>query len=311
MKQHSLQSTDSVFMVSPTSFGFDPQTAETNSFQHDVTLTQNQVREQVRQEFNTMVTGLRHHGVRVEVFDDPETVEKPNAIFPNNWFSTWPDGQVYLYPMATASRRIERSQMAIDQLYASHNISKLIDISDNEKNGRYLESTGVLVFDHINKTVYACLSERCDESLLRDHAATLGYEPVAFYAYDESGAAIYHTNVLMGIQTTTAVMCAEAITDVSEREFVLEKLRESGREVVEITQPQMSQFCGNVLELQTADGRLSLAMSESAFQAFTGNQREVLARDKTLLPFSIPTIETIGGGSVRCMLAEIFLPPKR
>jgi hypothetical protein len=311
MTQQSLQSTGAVLMVHPTTFGFDDQTAATNSFQHTVGLTQSEVRKKVSQEFAAMVAGLQSHGVQVEVFDDPDVTEKLNAVFPNNWFSTWSDGRMYLYPMATASRRIERSQLAINQLQTSHNISELVDISDNEKNGRYLESTGVLVFDHINKTVYACLSQRCDEILLRNHAAALGYEPIAFHAYDETGAAIYHTNVLMGIQTATAVICSQAITDVSERELVLGKLRGSGREVVEITQQQMNQFCGNVLELQNTDGQLLLAMSDSAFQAFTDDQREVLAADKTLLPFLIPTIEMIGGGSVRCMLAELFLPPKQ
>ncbi len=308
MKQQSLQSANTVLMVQPTTFGFDQQTAETNSFQHDIALTKNEIREKAGQEFSTMVAGLRAQGVQVEVFNDPEPIEKPNAVFPNNWFTTWPDGRMYLYPMATASRRVERSQAAIDQLQTSHNISKVIDISDNEKNGRYLEGTGVLVFDHIHKIVYACLSERCDEVLLRDHATALGYAPVAFRAYDETGAAIYHTNVLMGIQTATAVICSQAITDVNEREMVLRKLHESGREVVEISSQQMNEFCGNVLELKNTNGQLLLAMSDSAFRAFTAGQREILGKDKTLLPFSIPTIETIGGGSVRCMLAEIFLP---
>lgn len=310
MKIKTQQAASAVLMVRPTSFGFDEQTAQTNTFQNQVALATKQVTKLAIEEFDAAVAVLRSHGIQVMVFEDQDELPKPNAVFPNNWLSMWPDGQLYLYPMATESRRVERSPRALDLLKLSFGVKEVTDISVSEQSERYLESTGVMIFDHHKRLVYACISPRCDEQLFRSHAAELGYEPVIFHAYDEQGTAVYHTNVLMGIQSTTAVICSEAITDPGERANVLGHLEQTGHAVVAITQAQMHSFCGNVLELQNNEGQRFLAMSETAYKGFTPAQRALLQQDKTIVPLAIPTIETIGGGSVRCMLAEIFLPAK-
>lgn len=304
------QSTSAVLMVRPTSFGFNEQTALTNTFQNYTDLSSDEVHARANQEFTDMVAKLRENDVHVTVFEDSDPQPKPDAVFPNNWFSTWGDGHVYFYPMATESRRVERSYAAVQALAQEFNITETTDISPSEQYGIALESTGVMIFDHINKIVYGCISPRCDASLFTSHALELGYKPILFNAYGQDGTAVYHTNVLMGIQSTTAVICAEAITDGAERELVIGTLKSTGHQVIEISQTQMAAFCGNVLELQNENGELFLAMSQTAYDNFTYEQRAMLSADKTLLPFSVPTIETIGGGSVRCMLGENFLPKK-
>ena len=301
------QSTHTVLMVQPISFGFDDQTAQTNTFQNKLDMAPREVTQRALREFDSYVNKLRRHDIDVIVFKDQPLPAKPNAVFPNNWLSTWADGKVFLYPMATESRRIERSEKLLHDLNESFGVEEIIDYSKQEMNDNFLESTGVMIFDHVHKIVYGCLSPRCNEQLFRDHAVELGYRPVCFRAY-ANGTAIYHTNVLMGVQSTTAVICLEAITDVVERQMVKESLEKTGHEVVDITLEQMSKFAGNVLEVQNTHGKKFLVLSQTAYDALTSAQREALSRDKTLLPMAIPTIETIGGGSARCMIAEIFLP---
>jgi hypothetical protein len=304
------QATSSVLMVRPVSFAFNEQTAVTNTFQNRPDTSNEVLHILANQEFDTMVNSLKDQGIHVTVFEDIDEQRKPDAVFPNNWFSAWPDGKVFLYPMATESRRIERSYNALQNLAKDFTIKQVVDMSDAEEHRLALESTGVMIFDHINKIVYGCISPRCDADLFTTHANELGYKPILFHSYGTDGTAVYHTNVMMGIQSTTAVICAESITDEMERALVLNTLKETGHEVVEITQAQMSTFCGNVLELQNNDGELFLAMSKTAFENFTDEQKTTLSKDKVLLPFDISTIETVGGGSVRCMLGEVFLPRK-
>lgn len=299
---------DAVFMVEPTSFGFDEQTAASNVFQKHLPANAQEITTRAQQEFDTFVATLRIHNIEVITYRDGDFPPKPNAIFSNNWLSTWPDGRVFLYPMATLSRRIERSEAALDTIRSQRTIAEVTNISTAEHDGKFLESTGVMVFDHLHKLVYACLSERCDESLLRQHAAELGYDPVVFHAATEDGIAIYHTNVMLAIQEHTAVICAESIAETTERTQVLARLRDTGHEVVEITLDQMRAFCGNILEIQSRDGKACLVMSQAAYENFTPKQRKILEAYDELIPIPIPTIEIIGGGSARCMLTEIFLP---
>jgi hypothetical protein len=294
-------------MVQPTSFGFDEQTAESNAFQNKPTIGSDEIRQKALREFRAAADTLSRNGIEVMSFEDEPVPPKPNAVFPNNWLSTWPDGRVFLYPMATESRRIERSQAVISSLKKHFKVDSVTDLSGHEKDSCFLESTGVMIFDHAHKIVYGCASVRCDAGLFETHAATLGYTPVVFHAYDENGIAIYHTNVLMGVQTSTAVICLDAITNAAERKKLVNSLESTGHTIVDITHAQMNAFCGNVLELENPGGQRFLAMSQTAYDNFTPEQRNVLSRDKTLLPLAIPTIEAIGGGSVRCMLAEIFL----
>lgn len=303
----SRQSAQSVLMVSPASFAFDQQTAVSNKFQVMLTVESSTVTARAMREFRSAVATLRHAGVNVIVHAGDPVDNRPNAVFPNNWISTWPDGRVFTYPMATVSRRVERDSKVLDQLAQKFIIDQTTDLSQNEADERYLESTGVIIFDHIQKVAYGCISQRCDRDLFVNHVTSLGYQPITFHAYDQHGAPIYHTNVMMGVQSTTAVICSEAITDDTERQHVLETLRQH-HQVVEISYEQMNSFCGNVLELENRSGHKLLAMSRSAYDGFTGEQRRTLATDKKLVPINIPTIETVGGGSVRCMLAEVFLP---
>jgi len=305
-----IQSAQSVLMVRPVSFGFDQETAQSNTFQHALPLTKRALQEQACREFDAAVQELRAHGISVTVFEDAPEPEKPDAVFPNNWLSTWADETVYLYPMATDSRRIERSEAAILFLKKQWNIKQIIDLSASENKGHYLESTGVMIFDHIHKVVYGCLSVRCDKLLFEQHAKELGYEPIVFYAVDGSGVPIYHTNVLMGVQTSTAVVCLEAIIDSTERALVEGTLQKTGHDVISITLAQMNAFCGNILEVRDQSGKPYIVMSQTAYSAFTETERTRLSKTAQLLPIAIPTIEIVGGGSARCMMAEMFLPKK-
>jgi len=305
------QSARAVAMVRPTSFGFDTETAQSNTFQHYASLDTSTILKLVNDEFEQVVQILRFHNIDVTVIEDSPTPPKPNAVFPNNWLSTWPNGDIYLYPMATKSRRFERTEQALDSIKERFAITRAIDISTSENENRFLESTGVIVFHHPSKTAYGCISLRCDEELFKEHVTKLGYAPILFHGLDEASAPIYHTNVMMGIQSTTAVVCLEAIHDITERKKVFKSLKTLGLKIVVISYVQMNAFCGNVLELQSMHGERFLTLSQTAYDHFTQEQREVLSRDKILLPLSVPTIEMIGGGSVRCMLAELFLPTKK
>lgn len=311
LKTHAAQQSASAFMmVRPTTFGFDDQTAQTNAFQHRSKLDPNILRDRAEAEFNAFLHTLREHHIEVAVFTDQPLPPKPNAVFPNNWLSTWPDGRVYLYPMATPSRRYERNPVALTMLSQTYTVGAVHDLTAAESEGAYLESTGAMIFDHPNRTVYACLSPRCDEQLFREHAAELEYEPITFHGILE-GVPVYHTNVMLTIHSTTAILCSAAIPDTAERHQVLQRLKASGHEIIDITPEQVKHFCGNTLEVRNRHGHRFLVLSATAHAAFTPAQLKVLGQDKTLLPMEIPTIEELGGGSARCMLAEIFLPHHR
>jgi hypothetical protein len=304
----SAQSAQSVLMVSPASFAFDTQTAVSNKFQVQLPLEPAQITQQALDEFRGAVATLRRAAIDVVVHEGSTYDNKPSAVFPNNWITTWPDGTVFMYPMATVSRRTERDPKVLTELADTFVVKRVVDLSETEADGRYLESTGAIVFDHAHKIAYGCISERCDEELFRDHVEMLGYEAVVFRAYDHSGVPIYHTNVMMAIHSTTAVICLEAITDSAERSRVFEALRQH-HDVIDISYQQMYSFCGNLLEVENGYGEKYLVLSQTAYHAFDEVQRDRLSADKQLLPISIPTLEAIGGGSARCMLAEIFLPP--
>jgi hypothetical protein len=297
-----------VLMVEPSTFGFDEQTAETNSFQMNVQLSPSEIGALVRAEFHACVESLRAEGVEVVVHDFEDGVPRPNAVFPNNWLSTWPDGRVYLYPMATASRRAERDDVVIDRLKRDFRVSEVVDITSTEQQGRFLESTGVMVFDHAAKEVYACISKRCDEELFTEHARMLGYKPRAFHADDKNGSAVYHTNIMLAVQQSTAVVCLDTIKNLRERAQIQRSLENSGHVLVDISYAQMAAYCANVIQLRAKDGSKVLLMSQSAHDAFTPEQVSVLSQDNKLVVAAVPTIEAVGGGSVRCMVAEIFLP---
>lgn len=304
------QTADAVLMVRPASFGWNPQTQASNRFQRDEPGLASDANERARAEFDAVVLQLRGAGVEVTVAADAATPVCPDAIFPNNWVSLHADGTVVLYPMLARNRRLERRLEMIASLASEHGrrISRLLDLTQHESHDRFLEGTGSIVFDHVRRIAYACLSPRTHQEPLSELCDELGYQPCAFTAADAAGAPIYHTNVMLAVGSRCCVVAAGAI-DPRDRERVLSSLAASGRHVEIIDATQMAGFAGNVLELRAADAGSVLAMSATARASFGPAAIERLASTvNRILAAPIPTIETLGGGSVRCMLAEVFLP---
>ncbi|NOI79477.1 amidinotransferase [Vibrio tubiashii] len=310
--QSTVQNANCVVMVPPKEFAFNAETAQDNEFQHQVSLSTSEVRQSAMQEFNAMVAELRQVGVQVVVYDYPlGEVETPDAVFPNNWFSTTANGELYTFPMACKNRQQE---VKVDALVSTlESAGRPVQSQDSLlsylEQDAHLESTGVMVKDHVNKTVYAALSQRCDREVLEDYAERIGYDRVvSFQTALPSGKPIYHTNVMMAIGESFCVICDEVIPEF-ERRFVIKSLAKD-KQVISISLEQMNQFCGNILQLETVNGEKVIAMSQSAFDAFSPAQRAQLSSHGKLLPFNVKTIENIGGGSVRCMLGEVFLPTR-
>ncbi|ENS4967865.1 amidinotransferase [Vibrio fluvialis] len=303
-------SANCVVMVPPKEFKYNAETAKDNEFQHQIALSDEQVRAQAMQEYTDMVANLRREGVQVVEFDYPlSDVETPDAVFPNNWFSTTADGGFFTFPMACANRQQEvRPQALIAALQQAGRQVRLRDsLVEYQEQRAFLESTGVMVMDHVNETIYAALSQRCDREVLEDYAQRIGYSRVvSFQTVLPSGQPIYHTNVMMAVGESFCVICDEVIPEF-ERRFVVKSLVKD-KQVISITLEQMNRFCGNILQLENASGDKLIAMSQSAYDAFTPSQRLQLSGHGKLLPFNVKTIEDIGGGSVRCMLGEVFLP---
>ena len=292
-------------MVRPAAFGYNAETAASNTFQNQTESPQ--IQEKVLLEFDEMVGKLQETGLEVLVFNDSIEPIKPDAIFPNNWVSLHADGTVALYPMLAPNRRLERRIDVLETLQQKFNISRVLDLTDAEVENHFLEGTGSIVFDHINKNAFACQSPRTDKKLLNELCEQLGYSPICFDAFDGNGQAIYHTNVLLAIGTGWAVCCVEAIPELL-RKSVIEKIEQGGRELISISIEQMSAFAGNMLALNSAEGAEIILLSATAHSRLTPDQKQRLGMHGRLLPLAIPIIEEIGGGSVRCMVAEIFLP---
>ncbi|WP_375436489.1 citrulline utilization hydrolase CtlX [uncultured Hymenobacter sp.] len=304
-----MQSTNTIFLVRPARFGFNLETAASNYFQQAIAdLDAATLQALAFAEFDAMVDKLRAKGVNVLVFDDTPEPVKPDAVFPNNWLTLHPDGRAVLYPMCAPNRRAERRLDILEALRRQFIVTEIIDLSSSEQAGRFLEGTGSILFDHEHRIAYACLSPRTDARLFADVAAQLGYRPVSFRAHDAHSQEIYHTNVMLSIGAGFAVVCLESIVDAAERANIVASLTATGHEIVDISLAQVAHFAGNLLALQPSNGPAQLAMSQSAFDAFTPAQHGTLRKYCELLPLPIPTIETIGGGSVRCMLTEVFLP---
>jgi hypothetical protein len=306
------QCADAVLMVLPGSFGFNEETAATNTFQQRQAVPDPNAAQAARAEFGQLVQALRSEGVSVCVVEDSVDPAKPDAVFTNNWVSFHDDGTLVLYPLQSASRRVERRQDVIASAVTElgFRVSHLLDLTHYESAGHFLEGTGSLVLDHQQRVAFACLSPRTHAEVLTDWACELDYEVVSFSAADRQGVPLYHTNVLMCIGERLAVVGSEAIVS-ADRGRVLDRLRASGRELLEIGHDAIERFAGNMLELGTWDEALGdsrvLLMSESARRALTPGQFAQLSGcTDTVLAVPIPTIEKLGGGSVRCMLAEVF-----
>ncbi len=305
-----IQSASSVLLIRPTGFGYDPETAASNAFQRQ--LEQQDLHERAEQEFDELLAALRHCGIQTIVLD-PVDPTAPNAVFPNNWLSTHADGTVVTYPMCTPSRRVERDPAIAEVLRREgFTVRQVMDLSPWEEKGLFLEGTGSLVLDRVKRLAFAALSPRTNASALNGWCEQLGFVPVPFTATMDgtlSGQPIYHTNVVMSIGQHFAVICLDAMPYPAERQELREELAKAGKAIIPITLEQMHRYVGNMLELRGGrEGNVAFVfLSETAFQALRPDQRIALEQYTQLVPVAIPTIEAVGGGSVRCMLAEIFL----
>ncbi len=295
--------TNRVMMVRPVSFGFNDQTAASNFFQINRQI--DDVNALALAEFDTMVEVLKANGIGVLVLEDNANKVRPDAIFPNNWFSTHKN-KMYLYPMLAPNRRLERRQDIIKKLKKEGGYKIIIDLSDYENQNVFLEGTGSMIFNHRSKKIYAALSPRTHKSLVKKMADELNYEPVIFTANDENGNAIYHTNVMLTIGNGFAVLCLESITKEEDKRHVIKNLNADGLEIFEITFEQMHNFCGNMLQLTNNKGEPLLVMSQQAKNNFSPLMLSIIQRFTKILVVSIPTIETVGGGGARCMMGEVY-----
>ena len=307
------QIASSVLMIRPARFESNPLTADSNRFQGRTSATPAEQHAAALEEFDGLVQKLREQEIEVIVVDDTAEPHTPDSIFPNNWVSFHADGRVVLYPMEASNRRTERRLDIVESLGSEHDfhVSEIIDLSHHESNGQYLEGTGSMVLDRVNRIAYACPSTRTQLDVLGDFAQRMDYDVVAFDAVDREGVPIYHTNVLMNIGETVAVICSEAIARDDQREAVLERLRDTGHEIVTLNYDQLDAFAGNMLELRSTAGTRLIAMSQQALESLAESQLAVLQANGGILSTPIDTIEGSAGGSVRCMLAEIHLPHRQ
>ena len=307
----NMQITDTILMIRPAAFGPNEETASTNFFQSaSDDINQNVLQQTALSEFDEMVELLRSHDINVLVVDDTPTPPKPSAIFPNNWLSTSPDGIVSVFPMYSANRRWEKRDDILKMLAEKFVVKDVQDWSEFEAEGKFLEGTGSMVIDHDNKVIYACYSPRTDVSILEKFANANKYRAIIFFAADKNGQAVYHTNVVMTLAEDFAILCEEAIEEEWELIAIRQLLDSSGHDVIRIYKDQMHCFAGNMLQVKTNKGEKILVMSQTAFDSLYEDQKEELSGRNKLLTVSIPTIEKIEGGSVRCMMAEIFLEKK-
>jgi hypothetical protein len=306
----SSQSTNSILMIRPVAFGFNAQTAESNAFQNRGA-NQQDVQQKAQEEFDGFVNILLDNGVNVTVVEDTAQPHTPDSIFPNNWVSFHDSGDVFFYPMQAENRRLERRKDIIQLLEGSFNANQVIDLSGFELKNQFLEGTGSMVLDRQSKVAYACLSPRTDVNVLKTFCDYTGYTAVTFNAFDQKGTAIYHTNVLMAIGSEFAVICLDTITNAQERETVIQSLRAAGKEIVDITLDQINCFAGNMLEVKNNNGETLIVMSKTAHNSLSVKQKATLSTYGRLLYANINTIETNGGGSARCMIAEVHLPIKK
>lgn len=297
-------------MIRPVRFGFNEQTAHSNAFQ-DIEVaaqTKHISQEAARLEFDEMVRRLSVAGVEVITYDDTAEPYTPDSIFPNNWVSFHASGTVVLYPMLAENRRQERRMDIITDLSQHFHVAKVIDLTHFEQQGKYLEGTGSLVFDRMHRVAFACLSPRTHIDVLNEYVRQTNYRVVTFHASDANDQAVYHTNVMMSIGEGFAIICLQAIKDPDERLMVRQELEGLGKQVIEISLEQMAAFAGNMLMVMTQKGQKLLVMSSRAYDSLTPRQIDELDDYATLMQVDLSMIEGNGGGSARCMMAEVHLP---
>ena len=308
------QITNTVLMVRPVRFRMNEQTVVNNYFQEEMDLKNDEFNRQAQQEFDVLVEKLRTVGVKVIVVDDVYEQNTPDSVFPNNWITFHQNGDVAIYPMFAENRRRERREDILDKVEAEgFDIENVYDYTDAEKENIFLEGTGAMVLDRVNRKAYCALSPRADEELFIEFCEDFEYTPVIFKAYQQVNneqLPIYHTNVMMALGVDFAVVCLDTITDKSERKNLLHHLKEDKKEVINITPEQMCQYAGNMLQVQGKNSTY-LVMSDAAYNALTPQQIQTIEKHTQILHSNLETIETCGGGSARCMMAEVFNPSNK
>lgn len=299
-----------ILMVRPAAFGFNAETATNNFFQSNPAIGKEKVQEQALAEFDNMVQTLRGHGIEVLVIEDTREPAKPDAIFPNNWLSTSPNGILTVFPMFAPNRRIEKREEILEEISRHFVIRDLQDWSEYEAEGRFLEGTGSMIIDYENSMIYACISERTSLPLLEKYAATNNFQAIVFLATDKKGNPVYHTNVMMTLGEGFCILCEEAIEEEWELIAVRQLLESTNHSIIPISRDQMHSFAGNMLQIKNNKGEKYLIMSKAAHDSLRPEQREMLKAFSTLVAIAVPTIEQVEGGSVRCMMAELFLEKK-
>jgi hypothetical protein len=300
-----MQTTSHLLMIQPVRFTYNAQTAVNNAFQQNK--ANEHVQENSLREFNTFVALLQQNGIDVTVVADTPEPHTPDSVFPNNWISFHTNGTIVLYPMFAANRRLERKPHVIEAISKKFVIQQIIDLTAYEQQQLFLEGTGSMVLDRENKIAYACLSPRTNEVVLKDFCNQLNYTPVVFHARDANGGDIYHTNVMMCVAKQFVIICLASIP-AQEREEVISTLQKTNKEIIDITLAQMNAFAGNMLQVTNKQGKDFLVMSSSAYNALTNEQIAAIEHYNSILHSGLTTIETNGGGSARCMMAEVFLP---
>ncbi len=306
------QTTSRLLMIRPVRFAFNEQTVESNAFQDSklAAQTNDAIQQEAQREFDEMVRQLQAIGVNATVYEDTVDPYTPDSIFPNNWVSFHASGTVVLYPMQAENRRRERRQDIIDDLAKKYHVARVVDLTHFEQEGKFLEGTGSLVLDRMHRVAFACLSPRTHPDVLAEFGRQTGYRTISFRATDTNGQAIYHTNVLMCLTDTLAIVCLSAISNPDERLMIRQELEQLNKRVVDISPEQMVHFAGNMLMVKTRKGQKLLVMSTRAYESLTPKQIDILDDYATLLHVDLATIERTGGGSARCMMAEVHLPRK-
>jgi hypothetical protein len=303
-------SPQALMMIRPANFGFNRETAESNAFQQDKKESTEEIQKKALAEFDSTVALLRKNEIEVFIVEDTASPVKPDAIFPNNWISTHPEGILVSYPMMAANRRLERRADIIELLRDRYKVEKMIGLEPWEQQGKFLEGTGSLIFDHANAVAYACRSPRTAETLVKQVCKEIGYSSVIFDSSDEQGKPIYHTNVMMWLGERMAGVCLDSIKTDEDQEAVLSKLAESSHKVIALSYHQIKAFAGNMFEVRNRKGEVFLLMSQTAFESLLPGQTNEISKHAEPLIVSIDTIEHYGGGGIRCMVAGMYLPSK-
>jgi hypothetical protein len=312
MQKKSKQLTDTILMVRPEDFCFNDETAVDNEFQKKQYESPEKIKSRAMLEFDKMVNRLREENVNVLILEkSANKIKTPDAVFPNNWISTEHDGTIITYPMSTPNRRSEKLRLADAEILfikKGFTVKNIINIGRFNEEENFLEGTGSLIIDHDNRTVFMAESIRSNPEQLENFSKLLNYKSIKFQAFSSNGKPIYHTNVIMSIGQTFAVACTQCISDIDEKFLLIDTLSE-GREFIEISMEQMEKnFCGNILQIKSNQAKPLIVMSQNAYQGFNQEQIEKLKKHGKIISVNIPTIENVGGGSARCMMAEIFLP---